>query len=34
MKGLVLAHPFVRWMLPAVALSAIVAAPLRRWAER
>ena len=27
MKGLALAHPFVRWMLPAVALSAIVAAP-------
>ena len=27
MKGLALAHPFVRWMLPTVALSAIVAAP-------
>ena len=27
MKGLALAHPSVRWMLPAVALSAIVAAP-------
>ena len=26
MKGLAPAHPFVRWMLPAVALSAVVAA--------